>query len=377
MSSRSRPRAIALERRPRRAPRAGAPRGTPCAAASRSICGGDAPPRSASRHARAATASSSSMLAHLALGGRTPLLLPALELRAQRVLRNRAVELLRRLAQLALELALRRARAAPRSAVRSISASSRLTAQRRLAPRSRAARGGPRGSARAARRGSSKSPRSFANSSSSAGSWRRFTSATCTSKTACLPASRGVAVVVREAHLHAAVLARARARSSCSSKPVEEAARADLELDAAAAAALEGLAVDAAHEVDREHVAALGRGALRLLDDRRVAHAQPLELAHHVVVADLHRRLAAGQTLELGQLDRRLHLDVRDVAELGVRPRRRGVDRGARSPARARVCSIARAERLAHQRVLDLLGERGAVQPLEHRRAAPCPAGSP
>ena len=55
--------------------------------------------------------------------------------------------------------------------------------------------------------------------------------------------------------------------------------------------------------------------------------AQPLELAASTSSSlDAHGRLAARQTLELGQLDRRPHLDADAVAELLARARRRRVD---------------------------------------------------
>ena len=123
-------------------------------------------------------------------------------------------------------------------------------------------------------------------------------------------------------------------------------------------------------------VAVRGGRARGLFDQRRVAQAQRFDLALDLVVAHEHDRLAARQTLERGQLDRRPHLDQRLVAELAIGLRRRRVDRGRRDRLDARLRER-RAERLVHEHALDLLAERGAVHPLEHRRAAPCPGGSP
>jgi hypothetical protein len=132
------------------------------------------------------------------------------------------------------------------------------------------------------------------------------------------------------------------------------------------AAALEGLAVDPAHEVDRHHVALGHRRVLGLFEQHRLALAQALELLVDVDARHLHAGLLGGQAREVRQLDRGLHLDARRVVEGLLRPRPARLDGRLRDGVEAGLLEGV-GEGLGHQGLLDLLGERGPVEPLEHR----------
>ena len=180
--------------------------------------------------------------------------------------------------ELVLELALDHARRAPSNAVRSISASN--SDLRSTCFDSRSLRGhqigcgcGP-----SARRGVSKSPRSFANSSSSSGICFFLTAATWHAKTASLPASSALPYSSGKVTFTSTSSPDARAHELLL-EAGDEAPGADLELDALPAAALEGLAVDAADEVERDTTWSFSIAvSVGLLDRGRVAGADLLEL---------------------------------------------------------------------------------------------------
>ena len=143
-------------------------------------------------------------------------------------------------------------------------------------------------------------------------------------------------------------------------------ARADLDRGALGAATLEGLAVDAPLVAHGQHGAVAGAGALGLVLERRAAQPQRLELAVHLVFAHLHERARRRQPLERGQREAGLHLHLRRVAERLARLRGLGLD--ARLDHRRDTAALdRRREGLVHEQPLDLLRDRGRVEPFEHR----------
>ena len=93
---------------------------------------------------------------------------------------------------------------------------------------------------------------------------------------------------------------------------------ADHDLDALAGAAVEQFAVDAALEADRDAIAVLGLGTLGLRRIGPVLVGDPLDGLFDLGVGDFDHRLLDRERLEIGELDRRHHLDRHRVGEVGL-----------------------------------------------------------
>ena len=124
-------------------------------------------------------------------------------------------------------------------------------------------------------------------------------------------------VVLRERNFQRAGLADADA-DQLLFKARNELAGADHDLDALAGAAVERRAVDGALEGDGDPVAVLGLGALALRGKGTVLVGDALDRLVDVGVGHLDDRLLDRKTLEVGELDRRHHLDRNGVGQIGL-----------------------------------------------------------
>ena len=96
----------------------------------------------------------------------------------------------------------------------------------------------------------------------------------------------------------------------------DEGVGADRDLDVFTGAAVERHTVDSALEVDGHAIAALGLGALAFRSVGAVLVRDPLDRLVDIGLADLGNRLLDLKTLEIGELDRRHHLDRNRVGEI-------------------------------------------------------------